>query len=97
MGQITIFSQVYALLLKTDKDDENRVYILMKYLAYTVMDHELQGISREYGMTHFDRDPGNAGEGVQETQKIADTEVSKGFGNDTGDLAAAWKSEPGPK
>ena len=80
-------SQVYALLQKTDKGDENRVCILMKYIAHTVNDHELSGILREYGMTHFERDPGNAGDGIRVTEKIADTEVLKVFGNGTGDLA----------
>lgn len=86
-------SQVYALLQKTDKGDENRVYILMKYLTYTILDRELQEITLEYGMMHFDRDPGNAGEGTQETEKTADTEVLKGFGNGTGDLAERDEGE----
>jgi hypothetical protein len=59
--QLQFASQVYALLQKTDKGDRNRVYILMKYLAYTVRDGELQGIALEYGKTHFERDPGNGG------------------------------------
>jgi len=88
--------QVYALLQKTDKGDVNRVYILMKYIAHTVHDRELDGISFEYGKTHFEWVPANVGVTPEELGPAADS-VPEPEKNPDGEVAAADQIEtPAP-